>query len=837
MSTPSIKSIWPFPAGTANKTTVMFPDVDLFSEDDEWARLYQEEEDLVRFNSIAKTAGVVARKIDGVTYLFPQGVSGNQISVSPGVGFTKNGARIVIETALTVIDATALIGYVASLGTSLFLVVRKKVEDYAERSNYETGTLYKTRRRILFDSSVLEWVSSSTVSTDRDIVVLGRRLTNGLFTFDTTEATGKRTLLRTTEYPALETIGGTMSGDIDMQNVYEILRLPSIRDANWKYSGAASKRDLIRVFAKTNYTVSLLGGISFGYSTPNYQLRFEATSEVKIRLSGSQRPPATINLSYNGTVINLPDNNVLQIVLTEKQLLATSSIETQDGSEATFETSQLDVGVIEQGGVTLEVNPFETTNNNYDFHKIPICFHSVFNGVHKLLFADGTILNLNDSIDSNSLLSSYLHTRGDNNMIGNVRIRKADGTVEFVHYNVPDGTSQAGLLWRNVNESVIADFRRITLRNLDASPEGFVEGDVALTLYNSEGSAPKRFIFRQDGRLQQPDAAAVDLYDLMRKIDTDTLLNYKYDKTGGILTGDVSIRKPHPVLNLMHNMESAEIDGPIDSSRPIGEIQWLNPEGAIVGAIRRHRQVRNVSDDGDISIIARDINGGDTSTIWLRRFLKRLDLTNLYVVGTATIDGSLYFKTGNELPTTNEEEISEGQVKLVAPTVPILIPEIGEQTFHPQIFLKAKYNRHQYNAALVNYSEEESTYTPPGDGATVGHGFVTYVYSRSSATPFVGTYLVVVNGNFTRLAGYHGGNIEIDVVRLGGTSILTQPHYITNLHGSVTTDPAKQSFSFTKTVTLDAEEALFVKIRKSAIEAVQGLLKLTYLGIQLVQLR
>ena len=202
-----------------------------FNEDFDSMEQYREDDSITRFNSIVKTPGVAAKKADENTTLFPTVIAGNQLKISSGVGFTNNGAMIEVQYDISISDIKAIPGYQSpSPNTQVYLVLTKQIQEYAKRVHPITGQQFPTRTLIKSDSSIVNFLVITADMTDNnqfnDCVVLGRLTSTDPAAFDTTEATGKRKILRIGEQKFLEITGGIMEGNINMNNKWEILNLP-----------------------------------------------------------------------------------------------------------------------------------------------------------------------------------------------------------------------------------------------------------------------------------------------------------------------------------------------------------------------------------------------------------------------------------------------------------------------------------------------------------------------------------------------------------------------------------------------------------------------------------
>lgn len=825
MSTPSVRNNYPFPDSTSQIQRALFPNVELFCEDDDAESRFREEETIVRFNSIVKAPGIVAKKGSESVYMAPAGITGNQISISAGIGYTENGARIVLESSLSIIDATLLTGYVASLSTSLYLVLVKTTEDYFPRSNPITGQQYSTRRRLLFDNTIVRWMTSSDLINSRDVVVLGRRITNSIFTFDLTESTGKRVILRVTEVPTLDTTGGSMSGDIDMQG-HEILNLPDINTVGWRYVGAASKRDLIRLYAKTNYTIGLLGEITFEQNGANYRLRFGDDSGVKIKLLNNQRPPVSVNIINTSQVLNVPDNHVVQIVLTDSQLLASSSIPVQT-EEGEFDPSEIDGDSI--NNPSFQTAAFDSTTNQFDFHKIPIGYHLVNGNSHKFIFANGIILNLGESIDSTGKYSGYVRRDGESVMTGSLRIKRNSGVIELIQETINDTTIDSGLVWKNTTETTIGFFKRVQIATESDSsivPDvPLSSGDLVLAASKFNGSDTKYFIFKQDGRLQQPNAPGRDNIDLVRVGELTTLLNGKYNTSGGTLSGNVTIQKLNPLLRLVHKGPTSNEDSaPISEINPIGGIEWYNKSGVLIGGVIR-KPTEGEFVDGDLEIISKDRDGASSARLVLRRNLNRVDVHKLLVGSTARIGYSMEFVPTDELPHT---DTSEDSIRVVAPTG----SAVYTNHLHPQLFAKQKILGTVQSAAMLNWPAPLRTLS---NSVALTTSYQTIVVSLADAVPWQGQYLLIATANYSY--DYSGSTqnnfITAQVLDRVNNSVLPGAGIFTSSAGGYNTGPVQQTMQFIFVLNLIPSEELKLQLKK---EYNAGVLSIQSANLQLIHL-
>lgn len=524
---------------------VLYPDgVKTFNEDFRSSEDYKETETINRFNSIVKTPGIVAKKTEITTRLYPQLVTGNQITISKGIGFTNNGAMIDVPVDISIADLTSLTNYqVPSSTIQPFLILRKTVENYNNRTQPITGVQYPTRSRIKGDSSIVEWAiwdlslnDNNIVLDDRDIVILGRLTNTSPVTFDVTELTGGRKILRVGEVPFLEITGGVMEGDIDMVNHWEVLNLPQWGRQYYVNNGSVNNLDFLRLFSRVNCQLSLIKSLTFKQSGINYGIQFENTVGTKILLTPAQKPPTSIEIVLQNQFISIPDNNLLYIKLEDNHIGISSNIyiggsETPDTISGSYIVNS---DLFQRASFTSST--FGSQLNN-TLLKFPIAYHyyDSVNGVRKLIFADGTILSLNDNLDENGHYSEYLHTDGSNELEGDLSIVNQNAKVKFrSKEGLSSTTEELGLEWTREspnNSTVIGKFKRL---NTVLSESGYNIGDYILDTADNNGNNGFQFLFKQDGRFKVP-TPPVEENDVVRKKEYDG----KVSKTGDTMTGDL----------------------------------------------------------------------------------------------------------------------------------------------------------------------------------------------------------------------------------------------------------------------------------------------------------
>lgn len=197
---------------------VLFPvGVTSFNEDFQTSENFREQEEIARFNSIVKTPGIASRKRSmNNNYLFPSPITGNQISITSGTGYTPNGARIELPATISITNITTLPGYQAPASNNrVYLVLRKVLQEYQNRSHPITGDQKTTRQRLKTDNTIVEFIvtglplsqlDAPDLVTDKDVLIIGRLSSISPVTFDTTEKTGGRIALVLSESSGPTTI-------------------------------------------------------------------------------------------------------------------------------------------------------------------------------------------------------------------------------------------------------------------------------------------------------------------------------------------------------------------------------------------------------------------------------------------------------------------------------------------------------------------------------------------------------------------------------------------------------------------------------------------------------
>jgi len=741
---------YPLSDGT-NSEMVLYPaGVDSYNEDYQESEELREHEDKTRFNSIVKVSGIVAKKADWTTKLFPTVVSGNQIAISSGVGYTGNGAEINIESDLTISDITSLTGYVAPSGTNnVYLVLRKYAQDYATRPHPITGIQKYTRRLIKSDSSIVEFVvktgsGKSDAITDRDVIVLGRLSSISPAVFDTTEATGFRKILRVTETLAMETgIPNTMENDIYFQNKYNCFDFPQFGEQYYKLNGAVNNKDFQRLIAKTTSQLSVLRGVKFQAVTGGYGIQFANDSSIKIKIFPAQQPPQTVDIIQQNTQVAIPDNYMMYITLSDAQLLITA------GGGGGLPVEEGD-GVIGGGGVAGSFSTASLSSSNLgttvgsNLRKFPICWHyyNAVTGQRSLIFLDGTLLNLDDEITTEGYHSANLRRAGvdvaNNYMTGNFEIRKNSGKVILTQGSegVLTNDITTGIEWRKAppfNSVVIGEFKRFIAGNAggsDAPPSGIEDYDFYLNAFDNDGNNGKSFVFKKDGRVQI-DTPARSAKDLLR-------LNEGFDKRGddlanNFISGNVTIAKNNPQLILQDTTSTSGFQG----------IQVKKADGGGIGYFERESESGSDSiftdgyNAGDWLWATTDNNGLNGKGVRLSVNTGHLVVPKLLVQTDGTVGGTL---RATDLKVTTVNAPASGYDRIISaryyPTAGVEIPTVQLETDYDNLAGIQK---------LVNYSD--STSLPIAFSISNG-GTPTYT-GLSVALPAYSSALISINLNGT----------------------------------------------------------------------------------------
>lgn len=535
--------MYPLADSTNLSDKVLFnPNTDTFPEDFTQEEYLREQEDIIRFNSIIKSPGIVAKKAEVTLRLYPTvTVQPDTIKITAGVGFTKNGSKLILYDDLVINDMTALEGWqdpgALVEGYYEYLVLKKITEDYLPRPNRITGVNVNSRQRNRYNwtsgdgtNSIVQWVVAESPSdVSQDCVILARISGYDDTTFVYTETDG-RVILREGEIPYLELTGGTMQGDIDGNNRYTYINSPQFGATYWKINGSPNNYDFHRLFAKVNHTLFVRKGIKFEQSDGLYGITFSSNTDVKLTILPNQQPPQKIDINNSGFYA-LPANNVMYLVLTNEQMLLGGS-------------GGIPVGTLPDSIQTFTNSDFLNTRNvgidvGASLHRFPICWHYVppSTSEHYLIFSNGQILKLNESIDDDGKYSGYVRTDGGNYMTGNLRIIKTAAKVTVKHSSstAPAGESKSGYFWENSLSTQITRLARYDAINSEDTTNEV--GDVELYLTDSLGSST-RVVFKNDGRVKVSDPT--EDYDAINLHYAVSDLGF-VRKTGDTMTGTLWI--------------------------------------------------------------------------------------------------------------------------------------------------------------------------------------------------------------------------------------------------------------------------------------------------------
>lgn len=534
---------------------VLFPvGVTSFNEDFQTSENFREQEEIARFNSIVKTPGIASRKRSmNNNYLFPSPITGNQISITSGTGYTPNGARIELPATISITNITTLPGYQAPASNNrVYLVLRKVLQEYQNRSHPITGDQKTTRQRLKTDNTIVEFIvtglplsqlDAPDLVTDKDVLIIGRLSSISPVTFDTTEKTGGRRILRSTQDAALELSGGIMEGNIDGNDQYSFINTPQWGKVHYNQNGSVHNRDFHRLFSRVNHTLAILRDIEFKQSSGNWGLKLGNNDTVKFSIIPSQRPPVKFDIVSSDSFIAIPENHVLYLELQDTNVLLTS------GNQPI--NQELDSNVLNN---FLKVSNFLTSNNigtgsGNTLLRFPIAWHHVDQntGVRRLIFANGMSLRENEAIDSNGKYNGYVRRDGGSIMIGDLIIQKNSAAIALRRTSSTVlANQQSGIVWQS-SSGQITSARMVRIDQLSSSTgigqidslpisEQDSVGDIFLEVSDNSGNNSKLFKFKYDGRLKVP-TAPIDDDDVARKVELDTKLSLE----GGVVNGDVLI--------------------------------------------------------------------------------------------------------------------------------------------------------------------------------------------------------------------------------------------------------------------------------------------------------
>lgn len=619
------------------------PGIVSFNEDFQSVENNREIEEINRFNSIVKVNGIVSdKKSKEITYLFPAFVTGQQISISKGTGFTRNGARITIPSDISVTDITTLVNYTVPSSTkNVYLVLRKYVEEYQSRNHPITGATTKTRQRIKTDNTIVEFVvddlllrDDSKLITDKDIVVLGKLTAISPITFDVTESVGGRKILRTTEARALEVTGGIMEGDINMVDKYNLLNTPQWGKGSYNINGSTHNKDFVRLFSRLNYSLSLLRGLKFISNEGVYGLKFEDSDSVKISLIPNQKPPQKIDIKNKNNFLTIPTNNVLYLQLTDTNVLLTS------GSNTNILEINNDNRYFVVSDFLNGINLGSIIGNS--LLRFPICYHHIdtITNERKLVFANGLSLLLNEEIDSAGKYSGYVRRDGGNIMTGDLRIEKVGASVVFKKNSTPSTTNvSAGLKWRSSNEEIVLG-NFVRLENLTPTDsDDDVVGDFHFDVFNDAGDIGKKFKFKLDGRLVVPTAPN-NLFDVVRLQE----LNTKVNLSGADQFLDTNLIFVNGKTITIKNNTPEIVLEDTTSAETYQSFTIKNNNGFAIGRLVRYSSDVNSLGYADGDLVIETYSNAENSPmrVVLRRTLNSFEIPNILLT-EGNIYGPTYF--------------------------------------------------------------------------------------------------------------------------------------------------------------------------------------------------
>jgi hypothetical protein len=629
------------------KKVLFKPGIKTFNEDYQTIEDFREEEEIIRFNSIVKTPGIVAKKSEVTLRMFPTVVSGNQITISGGVGFTPNGARIVIPN-LSINDITAIPGYSANMNDIILLVVSKVVEEYGLRPHPITGVQTTTRSRIKFDNTILQFIDVTNISRSstilNDCVVIGRLSKITPIIFDTTELTGYRKILRLGEVPFVEITGATMEGDLDMNDIYQMLNLPQWGKNYYVGAGSVNNKDLARLFSRINCTLSVIKDLKFTLENNLFGIRFGSSQGTKISIIPNQQPPQKVDIILTNQFIPLPVDNVLYLQLTDNQVLLTSTGLPGGGTGNDSPTTSYIVNSdsFQRQNYFLTTN--EGKNSGSSLLRFPIAFHfyDSVSDTRKLIFADGTVINYNNKIDEYGRSDQYFWSDGSNPLTGNLQIIASNAGIQLSEGNGARANEFEGINWTLSapnTSTIVGRFVRARIRTAVVGDPSLVTGDYYLETYDELGLNSQRFIFRKDGRLTVPTAPIAE-NDAIRKAENDL----KVSKAGDVMTGELQMTN-NSTVNIIATEPNIVLTT-TSANQGFQSILWKRqPTGMQAFEIAGITRVSDTSfpgyDEGDMIIDTFSNSAGDSARVAIRRASKTLETQNLNVLNDGTIGHNL----------------------------------------------------------------------------------------------------------------------------------------------------------------------------------------------------
>lgn len=884
----NLTNTYPIPTDGNQSQKVLFPDgITSLAEDYAQQEQMREFEDLVRFNGIVKTPGIVSlNSSELITVspytgrkLFPY-TTDNGLVITAGVGFTRNGALINIAQSISIPSASynLIPNYTTDLTNKrVFLVLRKITYDVFKRSHPITGEQQDTRRYIVSDKSCVEFLVinddenyvGNIAYYDKDVVILGRitNIASPAITFDYTRILGGRQLVRVTETPTAEVGGFTMEGHINMQNLWEVLNLPLLGSNYWLNNGSVNNRDFTKLFTQTNYKLGLLRDIKFvdkGSNTYAFSL-LNPSALAKIKIFPAIAPPKAIEIKNTTSVyeLNIPDNHICYLKLSD------SASGWYEGNGLTVPAEEQEVTLDNMGStnyqlLTANYSTVASYNNADRLRMYPICWHYTNGTDRKLVFANGLILNVGEEINSKGKYSGYVDTDGDN-MFGDLSIIKTDGkyiikknTASFV------GQTKSGLFWKNnlsgSSERIIGACYRVDnmADTIDGYGElGLINGDIIIETNDNTGNNAEYFVFKTDGRLQV-FASPVDINDVVTlgyAISPETGF---VRRAGDSMTGDLQflnggqpvVVHPNPGMTLFVNN---------DATSSYQTFSIKNQSNKLIGRIIRFSSSTTPGytnmQEGDLLFETWDNenNSFSKSEMILSSVNKELylpyDLTvgqdadigrdldvgrNLVVEGIVTED----LEIGVITDTTAKALISNGYIKVrrnTGGTIPYPLDSLLEtgNTFNIYVDVDGVTNAPQIyaNSLVSNVNTKEVLINKTISVNRVGDGtqFLTDgtpinpISFGSVLIPKSKSYMVVLNLPIRPLAGNIEITMEIKKSIAGGASTVKQTFY------KQTVGTKKDHIQYTAIQTYEAtvnqseEISIWGKTDTSSVELIENL--------------
>lgn len=694
----NLTSSYPIPLDNNQSQKVLYPDgITSLAEDYAQQEQIREYEDLVRLNSIAKTPGIVTLKaneaINILPYtgrkLFPY-TNDNALIIKSGIGFTRNGAMILLTNDI-VIPSTSynlIPNYTTDLsGKSVYLVLRKKTYDAFKRSHPITGEQQDTRRYIVSDKSCIEFLVISNNENytgkifdyDKDIVVLAKitNVNSPTIEFDYSRVIGGREFIRSTETPTAEVGGFTMEGNINMNNVWELLNLPLLGSSYWKNNGTPNNFDFTKLYMHTNYKLGLLRDLKFeDKGSGTYALTFTNPNTLtKIKIFPTLAPPKSIEIkvsNVSGYSINIPDNNVCYLKLNDTASgfnEANGIVGKISGEE---EITEDNIGNINYQLLVGDFSTITTINNADRLRLYPICWHYTNGTDRKLIFPNGIMLNIGEEINDKGKYSGYVDTNGDR-MIGDLEIYKNDPTLYLTQTVKDDNiTIFPGIKWKDGLGNIVGEFyRKYSQENTTG-----VAGDHILSVTNPTDNSVKFFDFKRDGRLKVR-GTPIENDDVVTLGYANSSTTGFVRKAGDIMIGDLVfmdeaqpiVKSINPTIVLMditpeNSYQSFTIKR--EDNKLIGRIIRFSEDGTQFG----YPEIR----DGDMLFETWTSNQSYKGQFLLRARRKNptdptqkddiLIIPNLHIVGMVESDVNIGERINKRKLTINTENVLGNFIKI-----------------------------------------------------------------------------------------------------------------------------------------------------------------------------